>query len=273
MDELQELQRVMHIKDSQEQMGELLKLADQGCAEAQEMIGKFYYEGSCGFGKNVKKALEYFKNAANQGKEYSKWMVWSVTSEIDTVTLYNENSYEFQNLVESADAGYTPAIAFVASAYAFGNMDITGRKNWIVEKSKSKAEHYLSKLCDEIERTGDRELAQVALVVKSELEKVDNESSIKKQAKEEKTSVSSEGCYIATAVYGDYDAPQVLTLRKFRDEVLLFHWWGKLFVKLYYSVSPYIAKRLHNAKYFNSKVKALLDRVIKILDETGNIQE
>ena len=272
MDELQELHRVMNIKDPQEQVGELLKLADQGCAEAQELIGRFYFEGSSGFGKDLKKALEYFKKAADQGKEYSKWMVWSVTSEIDTVTLYNENSYEFQNLVESADAGYTSAIVFVAVAYAFGNMDITGKKNWIVEKSRSKAEHYLKKLYDEIERTGDRELTQVASAVKGELEKeADNVSSITKQVKEEGTSVSSEGCYIATAVYGDYDAPQVLTLRKFRDEFLLHHWWGKLFVRLYYFVSPSIAKRLHNAKYLNNKVKVLLDRVVKRIDEAGNI--
>lgn len=72
-------------------------------------------------------------------------------------------------------------------------------------------------------------------------------------------------------MYGDYDAPQVLTLRKFRDEFLLHHWWGKLFARLYYFVSPSIAKRLHNAKYLNNKVKVLLDRVVKRIDEAGNI--
>lgn len=31
---------------------------------------------------------------------------------------------------------------------------------------------------------------------------------------------SGEGCYIATCVYGSYGAPEVLTLRRFRDEIL-----------------------------------------------------
>lgn len=174
MDELHELQRVMWIKDSQEQVRELFKLADQGYAGAQEMIGKFYYDGLGGLEKDDKKALEYFKKAADQGEEYSQWMVWSITSKIDTVTLYNENSYEFSNLVKSADAGYTAAIAFVTYAYTFGNMDVSGGKNWIIEKSRSKAEYYLNKLYDEIERGDNSGLAQIASVVKRELDKEAN---------------------------------------------------------------------------------------------------
>lgn len=171
MDELYELQRVMRIKDSQEQVRELLRLADKGYAGAQTMIGRFYHEGSGGLKKDDKKALEYFKKAADQGEEYSQWMVWSVTSEIDTATPYNENSYAFRNLVKAADAGYTSAIAFVTYAYAFGNMDVAGGKNWVIEKSKSKAEQYLNKLYDKIGEDGDSGLAQIASVVKGELDK------------------------------------------------------------------------------------------------------
>jgi hypothetical protein len=35
------------------------------------------------------------------------------------------------------------------------------------------------------------------------------------------SSSNSGGCYIATMVYGDYNHPQVMVLRDFRDEVLL----------------------------------------------------
>lgn len=41
------------------------------------------------------------------------------------------------------------------------------------------------------------------------------------------SSSSSSGCYIATMVYGDYDHPQVLVLRDFRDQILQKHRWGE----------------------------------------------
>lgn len=52
------------------------------------------------------------------------------------------------------------------------------------------------------------------------------------------------GCFIATAVYESYDAPEVVVLRKFRDNILLTTTIGKMFVKIYYLFSPPIAKFL-----------------------------
>jgi len=52
---------------------------------------------------------------------------------------------------------------------------------------------------------------------------------------------SSGGCFIATACYGDYDAPEVLVLRQFRDSRLLTNPFGKLFVATYYTTSPFFA--------------------------------
>ena len=47
------------------------------------------------------------------------------------------------------------------------------------------------------------------------------------------TPPSSGGCYIATAVYGSYDCPQVWTLRRFRDFKLAKSLGGRIFIKLY----------------------------------------
>ncbi|MBI2657960.1 hypothetical protein HYX08_04675 [Candidatus Woesearchaeota archaeon] len=46
---------------------------------------------------------------------------------------------------------------------------------------------------------------------------------------------SSSDCFVATAVYGDPEAPQVQVLRDFKDNVLMKHPLGKRFVDFYYS--------------------------------------
>jgi hypothetical protein len=52
---------------------------------------------------------------------------------------------------------------------------------------------------------------------------------------------SSGGCFVATAACGDPFAPEVITLSAFRDDILLQSPLGRVFVTLYYAVSPPIA--------------------------------
>jgi len=52
---------------------------------------------------------------------------------------------------------------------------------------------------------------------------------------------SSSKCFIATAVYGDYDHPYVRDFRLLRDDVLLRSWIGRFFTKCYYKISPIAA--------------------------------
>lgn len=47
--------------------------------------------------------------------------------------------------------------------------------------------------------------------------------------------IESYDCFVATVVYGNIDAPQVRTLREFRDDVLMQSLIGRAFVDFYYS--------------------------------------
>jgi|TARA_B110000240_G_scaffold197204_1_gene251674 hypothetical protein len=73
---------------------------------------------------------------------------------------------------------------------------------------------------------------------------------------------SSEGCYIATMAYGDYDHPQVLALRKFRDRILKHSFLGRIFIILYYRISPFMVKKLKDKAEINIKIRELLDKFI-----------
>jgi len=80
------------------------------------------------------------------------------------------------------------------------------------------------------------------------------------------SSSSSGGCYIATAVYGDYDAPEVITLRHFRDDTLASSALGRLFIKLYYKFSPSIAEWLKDKRQINRTVRRALDKMVSRLN-------
>jgi hypothetical protein len=75
----------------------------------------------------------------------------------------------------------------------------------------------------------------------------------------------SSGCYIATMAYGDYDHPQVMILRQFRDEVLNKSAFGKWFIKTYYHYSPKLVERLKNQKTVNIIIRKTLNQFIKLI--------
>lgn len=80
---------------------------------------------------------------------------------------------------------------------------------------------------------------------------------------------SSGGCYIATAVYGSYDCPEVWTLRRYRDEKLLNSTFGRLFVKVYYATSPTVVRLFGRTKWFNEFWRGRLDAMVRRLNDQG----
>ncbi len=77
------------------------------------------------------------------------------------------------------------------------------------------------------------------------------------------------GCYVATAVYGSYDCPEVWTLRRYRDNTLAITWYGRAFIKTYYALSPTLVKWFGNADWFKNMWKPTLDKMVEKLNNNG----
>lgn len=85
------------------------------------------------------------------------------------------------------------------------------------------------------------------------------------------SSSSRKGCYIATCVYGSYDCPEVWCLRRYRDNYLEHHWWGRAFIKVYYFISPKLVSAFGENKWFIKCWKAYLNRKLKLLKSKGYV--
>ena len=77
------------------------------------------------------------------------------------------------------------------------------------------------------------------------------------------------GCYIATAVYGSYDCPEVWTLRRYRDETLAKTWYGRAFIHTYYAISPTLVKWFGETEWFKNMWRGKLDSMVEKLQENG----
>lgn len=69
-------------------------------------------------------------------------------------------------------------------------------------------------------------------------------------------------CFIATAAYGSFLDPHVLTLRKFRDHYLLTNTPGQWLVERYYHYSPPIAYIIRENEWLRMIVRIILTPVI-----------
>lgn len=77
------------------------------------------------------------------------------------------------------------------------------------------------------------------------------------------------GCYVATAIYGNYDSQPVWVLRRYRDETLSRTALGRSAISLYCAVSPWLVRRLGGTRAFTTPVRRLLDRIVAHLEGQG----
>lgn len=88
-------------------------------------------------------------------------------------------------------------------------------------------------------------------------------------AKKSYATDSSGGCYVATAIYGSYDCPQVWTLRRYRDNILSQKLLGRMFIHTYYKISPTLVKFFGSKIWFNNLFKPILDKMVINLNDKG----
>lgn len=82
-----------------------------------------------------------------------------------------------------------------------------------------------------------------------------------------KEAANSEGrCYIATMAYGDYDHENVIVLRNFRDNILNRYFFGRIFIKVYYKLSPKLVELLKSNERINYYIKRILNLFVKMLN-------
>lgn len=177
-----------------------------------------------------------------------------------------EKAKEYYNRVLDIDASNQIALSKIESLshLYFGSTPVTKDqfnqvRNYIDTGSKLNA----IKLIRELTGMGLKEAKDIA----------DNFNSINFRLPQEtastNTSTSNGGCYVATAVYGSYDCPEVWTLRRFRDYSLAKTWYGRTFIRMYYAISPILVKWFGKRTWFKKLWKPTLDRMVHNLNNTG----
>lgn len=79
----------------------------------------------------------------------------------------------------------------------------------------------------------------------------------KEQYKKSVNTIGYDMCFVATFAYGDINAPEVIKFREFRDNVLNNYLLGRLFVFIYYRISPTVVVILEfipGSKYVSRKI-------------------
>ena len=258
--------------------------ADEGDMLAQKNLGLCYMFGD-GVMRSDYQAANWFDKAAQQGDVCSKVNLAHLLSNADGIahdytraeTLYNEvvdlgpgedydnavcglallysvvlkhHNKAFPLLEKSAEQGYIDAQYQLGLAYRYGKG---------TEANKEEALRWFKEAVSQGHEEAEKNLKEL-----------ENEEFYKENEHiSEEMSKTKEGCYVATAVYGSYNCPEVWTLRRFRDYKLAKSFSGRVFIKVYYAVSPILVKCFGNTDWFKKLWRGTLDKFVKSLQERG----
>ena len=148
------------------------------------------------------------------------------------------------------------------------NYDGNGGRLWLMTPyehavfnlDKIKNSDVFSEITDETRKSFND---NYSILLKNRSNEVDNE--LLKLGVNLNRNTNNSGCYIATMVYKDYDHPQVMVLRNFRDNHLAEFTFGRAFIKFYYKYSPSWVLFLENKKTLNNIIRGALNQLIRLI--------
>ena len=225
------------------------KAAEQGNIQAKVCLAEMYAKGE-GVQIDYNKAESYYRDVIDAG-ESDYYAVFGLALMYSTIV--NDNYKAFPLWKLSAEHGNTTA------KY---NLGICYHNGWGTLKDDNQALYWWRQAGAE----GDENANDSVRVLEQEMQNGNSHNNAEHHDTAQKKSI---GCYVATAVYGSYDCPEVWTLRRFRDNILAETWYGRAFIKIYYAISPTIVKWFGHAKWFNHMWRGALDRMVDKLQSNG----
>jgi hypothetical protein len=78
-------------------------------------------------------------------------------------------------------------------------------------------------------------------------------------------SKSGPACFVATVAYGDLNHPDVVLLRKFRDEVLVNSSAGRSFINWYWQTGPYLARVISHSSRLRYCSRWLISCLVSLI--------
>ena len=138
--------------------------------------------------------------------------------------------------------------AMQADKQGQGLQYLTSEEGFVVSLEGSSANWYLDNPEDWV--VGDTNLQQLILYPHIE---------------SQVSSDTEDHCYIATAVYADPYAPEVMLLREFRDKFLMNFYLGQKFVALYYNYSPSLVEWMDDKPQLQKLVRWWLNVFVSFI--------
>lgn len=198
-------------------------------------------------------------------------------------TLQETNAMQTVEELKAVYEWMNPAYTAIASMYKFsGSSSATQNKQTKIKRLQSSARllHYIlndanvfvNGKATSLYYTEEQRAKQIAELksVYAEIQKIDpNFVMPALPSQVPPLPYTKSGCYVATAVYGSYDCPQVWTLRRFRDDTLAKSWYGRAFIRTYYAISPTLVKWFGQTAWFQKLWRGKLDKMVKNLQANG----